>query len=432
MTATTNASLYASDARETPWRSIAFVAALWLTWITLRPFGDLGNADALDLTTGREVVNDICFALMAMFCAYLVASSHRLALLQLRTPSFLALALCIFVSCVTSQDISRSVMRAAFSGSAAVIAACLPLLPQGRRHLALLLGIAAGGLTLLSYLGVILAPHYAVHQPTDLVEPALAGDWRGVFPHKNDASVIFVMVFFVGIFVARSGYALLGAAVAVFGLLFVFGASGKSANMLWLPTLLASLFVVRPGVRRWASYLALVPWALLCALGVGSVMFAPIGALVASLPIDPTFTGRTDVWRFALGKLSEKMFLGYGFSAFWSTESVRFGTDDPAAWVANAAHAHNGYLDAAMSMGVIGLVATLWAFVFQPLADIRRAVASGADPALVLLLTQIWLFCIYISCFESFLFSRTDPIWITFLFAVFGLRYISNFRTSSR
>ena len=45
---------------------------------------------------------------------------------------------------------------------------------------------------------------------------------------------------------------------------------------------------------------------------------------------------------------------------------------------------------------------------------------------------QIWLFGIYLSALESFLFDRKNAIWITFLFAVFAIRYLATFRTSDR
>jgi O-antigen ligase len=79
-------------------------------------------------------------------------------------------------------------------------------------------------------------------------------------------------------------------------------------------------------------------------------------------------------------------------------------------------------------MGLPGVAFVLWALVAQPMTDIRSAVRAGADPALLLMLTQIWLFGMYLSSLESFLFNRNDPIWITFLFAVFGLRYIASYR----
>ena len=205
-----------------------------------------------------------------------------------------------------------------------------------------------------------------------------------------------------------------GVAIAGLSLLFVVFANGKTANMLLAAG--AGRLVVRrrAGAGRLWRLVALAPFVALNALGVGSVMFAPLASLVASLPVDPTFTGRTDIWRYALGKLAAHPFLGYGFDSFWNTESVRFGTDDAAPGSAGAAHAHNCFVNIAMSMGVPGVALALWAFVAQPLADIGRAVRFGADPALLTLLTQIWLFGLYISPLESFLFNRSDPDLVHF------------------
>ena len=111
---------------------------------------------------------------------------------------------------------------------------------------------------------------------------------------------------------------------------------------------------------------------------------------------------------------------------------MRIAAADANSWAGQAAHAHNGYLDSALSMGLPGLVLVLWAFVVQPFFDVRRAARAGADPALVLMFAQIWLFGIYLSSLESFFFNRNDPIWMTFLFAVFGLRYVACFRTTAR
>jgi O-antigen ligase len=431
-----SAAAIAFPARESgggPWRAVAFVAALILAWIPLHPFADLGAEDALDLGAGRDAATYFAFASCAGVCLYLAASRDRRGLSRLANPAFILLAAWVALSTVTSQDVATSLKRAAIGAFVVIITATLPLLPRGRTQLATLLAVAAGALIALSYFGVIFLPQYAVHQASDLVEPALAGDWRGVFGHKNLASAIFVFTAFSGIYIARTGHAIVGVLVAGLSLLFVVFSNGKTANMLWLPTLAVSYFVGAHGAGRVWRVAALAPFVALNALGVGSVMLAPLQSLVASLPVDPTFTGRVDIWRYALGKLAAHPFLGYGFDAFWNTESVRFGIDDAdAAWVAGAAHAHNCFVDVAMSMGVPGVVLALWAFVAQPLVDIGRAVCNGADPALVTLLTQIWLFALYVSSFESFLFDRSDPIWFTFLFAVFGLRYVSGFRTSPR
>ncbi len=422
----------AGENDDSPWRPVVFAAALILAWTPLQPFADLGSADAFDLGAGRDAATYFAFASCAFVCLCLAGFRDLRGLQRLANPAFVLLAAWVALSVVTSQDVAASMKRAAIFIFVVIIAATLPLLPRGRRQLATLLGVAAGALIALSYFGVIFLPQYAIHQASDLGEPALAGDWRGVFGHKNLASAVFVFTAFAGLYIVRTGYAVVGALVAGLSLLFVVFANGKTANMLWLPTLGVSYFVGAHGAGRVWRVAALAPFVALNALGVGSVLFAPLQSLVASLPVDATFTGRTDIWRYALGKLAAHPFLGYGFDAFWNTESVRFGTDDSAAWVAGAAHAHNCFVDVAMSMGVPGVALALWAFVAQPLADVAKAVRNGADPALVTLLTQIWLFALYVSSFESFLFDRSDPIWFTFLFAVFGLRYVSGFRTSPR
>jgi O-antigen ligase len=123
---------------------------------------------------------------------------------------------------------------------------------------------------------------------------------------------------------------------------------------------------------------------------------------------------------------------GHGFAAFWNTASLRFGVEDNTVWAGNASHAHNGYLDAVLTMGLPGLLLTLTAFVFMPARDLYRARQRSVDPALMLMTMQIWLFGIYLASLENFFFDRSSAIWITFLFAVFAMRYLASFRVSER
>jgi O-antigen ligase len=410
------------------WRAIAFVAVLLLAWITIRPFDDLGDAQAFDLSTGREAATYICFAALALFCILQVVGTDRRGLRCLAIPPFGGLAAWIGLTCLTSQDAATSCKRAAMCGFVAIAAATLLLLPRGRLHLASLLALACGALLALSYFGVIFMPQYAIHQATDLAEPNLAGDWRGVFSHKNDAGAIFSIIVFIGVFVARSGRMAEGCLLCAFSLLFVFMSDGKSSTFLCGATILVSLVATRRGLGIVSAAAALTPLLALNALGIGSVAFPQLASVSASLPLDATFTGRTDIWQFALTKIPSHLFSGYGFSAFWNNESLRSAAADANSWVGQAAHAHNGYLDAVLSMGLPGLALVLWAFVIQPFVDLRRAQRAGADPALVLMLAQIWLFGIYLSALESFFFDRSNPIWITFLFALFGLRYVACYK----
>jgi O-antigen ligase len=411
-------------------RSILFVAVFLLAWVSLHPFGDLAAADALDLTSGNEAATYALFALFAAIGGTIVWQSDRIALRALANPTLLLLGAWLLVSVATSLDVATSAKRFVLLACVGVTCASLFLLPQGRIHLARLLAIAAAILLVLSYGGVMLVPHLAVHQFGDLAEPDLAGKWRGVFPHKNDASAVFSMLVFIGIFIARNGYKHGGTAIAVTSVVFVLFSGGKSSTLICALTILLSFALQNSrGKLVWLLLIA-APLIALNLFGLGSVAFPEVGSFVGNFPVDATFTGRTDVWRFALAHVPDHLTLGHGFSAFWNTASLRFGVEDNTVWAGNASHAHNGYLDAVLAMGLPGLVLTLAAFVFAPARSLYRARERNADPALILMAMQIWLFGIYLASLESFFFDRSNAIWITFLFAIFAIRYLAAFKVS--
>ena len=67
-----------------------------------------------------------------------------------------------------------------------------------------------------------------------------------------------------------------------------------------------------------------------------------------------SLTGRTDIWRSVWDAISQRIVLGYGFNGFWN------GIDGASAnvilslgWVAK--HAHDGFLDLWLELGIVGL-----------------------------------------------------------------------------
>ena len=182
------------------------------------------------------------------------------------------------------------------------------------------------------------------------------------------------------------------------------------------------------------AVLALGAVALFNALTIGTVISDALAAFVARLPVDTTFTGRAGLWRFAVDSIGERPLIGHGFFAFWRTEatqSLAEGSGDwETNWAGTAAHSHNGYLDTILGLGLIGLALTLVVLVLKPLRDFDRATRNeGTASPFAMMFVQIWLFGLMLSAMESFFFDRADSIWVTFLFAVFGLHYLARFRT---
>lgn len=411
-----------------PLRSTVFLAALVLSWLSLKPFSDLAGSEPAPV---NDAPTYIAFAIVAAAAfALAFATQGRMLLVQVR-PLTLALTGWLVFTVLISEDFSASVRRFVLFGLMATLALSLFLLPQGRRQMARLMLIASAILLVLSYVGVLLLPEVSVHQAVDLIEPQLAGDWRGVFPHKNTAGAMFSVVVFVGLYAARTGFPVAGLATALAAGLFVL-CSGAKSSILLMPAAIVVVMLVnrlRSRVLRTAAVLA--PLLTLSALGPGTVLSDTLSAVVRLLPIDATYTGRADVWVFAFEKIAQKPFTGYGFNTFWTLDSTRFGTEMVGEWASAAAHAHNSYIDAALNIGLIGLALMAAVFIWQPLRDLFSARSQDADPALTDLMAQIWLFGLYLSVMENLFFSRDDPVWFMLLFAIFSLRYISARPTTS-
>jgi O-antigen ligase len=312
------------------------------------------------------------------------------------------------------------------------LAACLLLLPDSQDQLDNWLSVSALIFLALCYLGVVLAPSVSIHTARDTLEPQLAGDWRGPFGHKNVAAPIMAVLVFAGIYLIARRSLLSGVAIIVLSGIFLSMTGGKSAMALFIFALVLSIPVA--ATRRLALRAFLIFFPLLCLnlLTVGSVLNERLSALTKLLPLDTSFTGRTNIWDFAISSLKLRPWLGYGFAAFWGTNSIQgLVQDSQIGWAASAAHSHNGYLDNALTMGIPGLVLILAIFVIAPLRNFSAATEFGQAEPLANFFLRIWLFGIYLSSMESFLLDRADPIWFTFLVGVFGLHYIARFRPAS-
>jgi O-antigen ligase len=64
-----------------------------------------------------------------------------------------------------------------------------------------------------------------------------------------------------------------------------------------------------------------------------------------------TLSGRTFLWSYAVQNIAERPFLGFGYTAFWKASSINVLISNEITW--QAPHAHNGYLDLALDLGLL-------------------------------------------------------------------------------
>lgn len=408
-------------------RGAAFIGTLLLAWMTLHPFVDLGNQQLKDTTTGNETTTYLVFGGIAVLTVALAMRDNLRGFATLLTPAYLLFGGWIVVTVVLSLDPGTSVKRFALTACVIAVAATLPLLAKSQGELMRWFSISALLLLAVCYLGIFLAPNLSIHLATDIQEPQLAGNWRGAFGHKNVAASVMAMLVFLGIYIVRSGAWLSGAAIVVLASLFLLNTASKSS--LGLILLVLALTTLTSIVRStWLrAVMLLAPLVVLALFGIGTVMSESLAAIARLLPLDSSFTGRTDIWEFALQSLQLRLATGYGFEAFWGTDAIR-NVPQGLEWAEYASHSHNGYLDTALSMGLPGLALLIVVLVIAPLRNFQVADQGGNNGPLTMAFLRIWLFGLYLSSLESFLLDRADPTWFTFLVAVFGLHYLARFR----
>ena len=404
--------------------SVVAAAILLLVFLTLSPFTDLGDPRLLEVSGGNETATYlVAFALLGLG-GLILSRAQMLPLRMLASrENLLLLAWLLVVSVGLSVEPAASARRLVLALTTFLLAAMLPWLTRGLKHFTSLLLAVAALVLLLSYVGVLLVPHLTIHQAGDLVEPDIAGDWRGIYAHKNGTASVVAVFVYVGWSVARQGRRTAGALLAAAAFVFLIESGGKSAlGVLFLAGLVAAL-VDRANTLRGRALLAFAPLAGIAFLTVGSVVSQTAQAMLAMLPIDVTFTGRTDIWSFAMDALRAHPWKGQGFEAFWYSEQVRFGAEDSSKWMADVATSHNSYVDLALTIGLPGLALVAVTFLAMPLRNFHATLPTRENRELARLFLVLWLFALYLGSFEAFFLSRSDPMWFVLALAACGLRF---------
>ncbi|WP_211912090.1 O-antigen ligase family protein [Tardiphaga alba] len=409
-------------------RCCIVIGSLLLIWLTFEPFANLQNTSLTEIATGQLATTYITFGSLALLAVALCASDSLPALRSLGTPVNIAFVAWMLINIVASHLPGLSLQRFTLTASVTALAFMIPLLPSSRAQLNLCLAISAGLLLAICYLGLLLIPDYAIHSIRDAVEANLDGDWRGAFSHKNIAAPVMAILIYLGLYLIRTELTVAGILITAAAVIFMLNSGGKSSTGFCVAILLLVQIVSR--VRGFAMKCAIcfAPLLLMNVLAVGSAISPALAGIVATLPIDTTFTGRTGIWEFALTGFFGRPIFGYGYGAFWNNPANQTTIGSAFEWATDASHSHNGYLELALSIGFPGLMLALAALLYMPLRDYQRIQDGDQNQPLAHFLLTVWLFGIYLSTMETFLLDKQNPIWFLFVIAVAGLHYLSRFR----
>ena len=393
------------DAPATALEKLAIFATLWIMSggliYSFRP-------QAVDVTaTEGERVTQILLGLGYMLFLFLMWRRRAEFLAFLKRDWFLvALVLLALASVAWSPNKSLTARRSiAVLGTTAVgiYAAARLSLDELMRLLVLLFGIA----TVASVLFSLALPKFGVDQSF-----LHYGAWKGIYTHKNTLGkyAAFASLLFLVQALDRSRGLNVGSAA-----LFVVG----FACMLFARSTTA--LVTFWGV---AASLALAPFlrikriGLIYILVLGGIVFfvssvvANWQYLMETVGKGPTLTGRLPVW-FTVGYfISLKPAFGYGYGAFWldwggaaTTITAVIGW-----W---PSHSHNGLIETAANVGLVGLGLLLASVVnfFGNALKWYRVRFRLLDLAPLMILLFIFVY----NLTETTFFRQNDVLWAIYV-----------------
>lgn len=185
-----------------------------------------------------------------------------------------------------------------------------------------------------------------------LTQPGMitSGFFSGGFDHKNTLGKMMTLATIVFLCIAGERrvriLAIIAAAVS-----FALLVSSGSATGLVVALTLVGMFPLLNLLRGDVRLVVILGIAGVLVLGIGALLVPQAVAVLApALGRDVTLTGRTELWPVLIEMIRRRPWLGYGYSAFWSGDDGGLGIS----W--QPTQAHNGLLEVALSLGVVGLV----------------------------------------------------------------------------
>lgn len=102
---------------------------------------------------------------------------------------------------------------------------------------------------------------------------------------------------------------------------------------------------------------------------------------------DDTFTGRTYVWDFVVSHIKESPIIGQGYRGFWGIGAESPSNHSEIEFIRIAGSSHNGFLDALLDLGIIGLFIQIFFILAILAASIRITSTREFDSRIFIAIT---------------------------------------------
>jgi exopolysaccharide production protein ExoQ len=390
--------------------TIFVVTVLFFSTGALLPFVGGTSTSAVELDQGSPVTQIVWTVLYAITALLALTQWRRIAFVVMRDKLLLLLVGIAVMSVLWSAEPELTLRRSVTLAATTLFSAYVTVrysLHELLRLLAWALGVAA----LLSLVFALALPNYGIY-----VDPR-GEAWRGIFWHKNALGSNATLSALVFLCVALGAHKRRWIAWGGVGLSMVLLFLSESMTPFVGFIAVLALYPLYK-MLRW-RHILVVPFfvivVLTCAI-VTALLLTYSDVILSALERDPTLSGRTELWSAVLAMIRERLWLGYGYEAFWL------------GWIGESSHvllwmiamadsyghgaADNGYLELWLSLGLLGVLVYLCAYVRTFFRAVRSARLTSTPEGLwpLLLLTFVLIY----NLSEGGILAHNNIFWILY------------------
>ncbi|MBD2435783.1 O-antigen ligase [Nostoc sp. FACHB-110] len=270
----------------------------------------------------------------------------------------------------------------------------------------------------MSFLFAVALPRYGLESGIH------AGAFRGIYAHKNLLGRVMVfssVVFLINATENSKNRLLFSGGFLLSVILLIL--SKSSSSLVNFAVIFIMFFMLRTLLLRYDLLFPVLFLLTIVGQISGLLLINNADSILSSLGKDSNLTGRTPLWNAVLDMIWQRPWLGYGYSGFWGggyRESAYI--ELVTGW--NPPHAHNGFLDICIDLGLLGLSIFLIGFLINFLKGLAwlRISRTAASFWPVMYMIYFWL----TNQTESALLRQNEFYWLIYVTVIISMLIPSN------
>jgi len=409
--------------REDVLSTVLLVLVLLYFFIGTPPYG-VTQSTALSNEYSGDLLNQLIWLFLSALAIPLISGHWQsVKLIMSRSAPLVFLMLWCAASIIWATDFDVSARRVVRFFLVSTVAVAIIASPISAQKLLRCLVVVTGLVVAANFAFAALFPNLAFD---------VSGNLTGLYSHKNTAGIMATVITLIWISAARHeeiplrrAVYLLGSIVGFFFVVLTGSATALTVLVFVTVFVIGTIFLARQygGKLLFPASLFAVT-AALSAMMLMSFKGIRIADLPERLLADPTITGRVELWGWMFVEIGDRPWLGHGFGSFWNTGAAdslqSFGPN----WLQTIQQAHNGYLDALATIGILGLF-FLGVYLFSAAISgigLLRNHCSQDVRALVEGLWSITIASLVYNLTESSFLSSGSVVWFFLVFSYLVFR----------